>query len=73
MFNEFLKTATELYDRREAYAIAFVVHRKHPSSGKPGDKAIIKQDGSVVGWIGGGCTKGIIYKEALPSFIAAKA
>ena len=42
-----------------------VVNRVAPSSGKPGDKAIILPDGTMTGWIGGGCTRGIILKEAL--------
>jgi len=40
------------------------VRRQLPSSGKPGDKAIIQQDGKMIGWIGGGCTQGIVLKEA---------
>ena len=47
------------------YAIAMVVNRVAPSSGKPGDKAIIFPDGTIKGWIGGGCTRGIVLKEAL--------
>jgi xanthine dehydrogenase accessory factor len=64
MFNNFLKTTSDLYDSKEAFALAFVVNRTNPSSGKPGDKAIIQQDGKIIGWIGGGCTRGIILKEA---------
>jgi xanthine dehydrogenase accessory factor len=48
-------------------ALAVVIRREAPSSGKPGDKAIIMPDGEVKGWIGGGCTKGIVIKEALES------
>lgn len=47
------------------YAIALIVNRVSPSSGKPGDKAIILPDGTMKGWIGGGCTRGIVLKEAL--------
>lgn len=65
MFNEFLKEAQQLDNSLEAYAMAMVVRRVVPTSGKPGDKAIIRKDGSISGWIGGGCTKGIILKEAL--------
>ena len=72
MFNQFLKAAQEMYESREAFAIAFVINRKHPSSGKPGDKAVIKKNGSILGWIGGGCTKGIIYKEALAAMADGK-
>lgn len=65
MFNDFLKEAQALKDTMEIYALAMVVRRVVPTSGKPGDKAIIRKDGSISGWIGGGCTRGIILKEAL--------
>lgn len=48
-------------------AVAVVVNRKSPTSGKPGDKALITEEGDVHGWIGGGCTKGIVIKEAIAS------
>lgn len=48
-----------------SYAKATVVRRQLPSSGKPGDSAIILADGVMHGWVGGGCTRGIVLKEAL--------
>jgi len=65
MLNSFIEKARLLNAGNEAYAIALVVRRRIPSSGKPGDKAIITADGQIHGWIGGGCTKGIVLKEAL--------
>ena len=65
MHNSFLEQASVLNKQKEAYATAFIVRRKIPSSGKPGDKAIITKNGEIHGWIGGGCTRGIILKEAL--------
>ncbi|MCU0396677.1 MAG: XdhC family protein [Cyclobacteriaceae bacterium] len=57
---------TELIsDVQPPYALAMVVNRVAPSSGKPGDKAVILPDGTMKGWIGGGCTRGIVLKEAL--------
>ena len=67
MFSDFLKEATRMQQGGEPFAIATVVRREHPTSGKPGDRAIIKKDGSISGWVGGGCTRGIILKEALAS------
>lgn len=64
MINQFLDTAHTLSEHKEAYAMVFVVNRQIPSSGKPGDKAIVHQDGTITGWIGGGCTRGIVLKEA---------
>lgn len=72
MFNEFIQTADQLYQDKETFAIAMVVNRQIPSSGKPGDKAIIQKDGKLIGWIGGGCTRGIILKEAMESMEAGK-
>jgi xanthine dehydrogenase accessory factor len=65
MFDEFLKKADELVMIGESFAIATVVRYEAPISGKPGDKAIIFSDGAVWGWIGGGCAKPVVVKEAL--------
>jgi xanthine dehydrogenase accessory factor len=65
MSNEFLEQYKELIQEKIPFATAIVVNRVEPSSGKPGDKAIILQDGTIKGWIGGGCTRGIVLKEAL--------
>ncbi|MEM7374432.1 MAG: XdhC family protein [Bacteroidota bacterium] len=67
MFSDFLQQSNQLYQEQEPFALAMVVRRTIPSSGKPGDKAIIKKSGEIIGWIGGGCTRGIILKEALIS------
>lgn len=64
MFNHFLEKSKVLYNQKEPFAMAFVVNRQEPSSGKPGDKAIIEKSGKLTGWIGGGCTRGIVLKEA---------
>jgi xanthine dehydrogenase accessory factor len=65
MFDEFLKKADELVMIGESFAVATVVRFEAPISGKPGDKAIIFSDGEVWGWIGGGCAKPAVVKEAL--------
>ena len=67
MHNSFINKAKLLNESMEPYATAFIVSRKIPSSGKPGDRALITQDGHIHGWIGGGCTRGIVLKEALLS------
>ena len=67
MHNAFINKINEFKNSEAAYAIAIIVRRKIPSSGKPGDKAIITEDGHIHGWIGGGCTRGIVLKEALLS------
>ena len=65
MSDEYLDQYNKLYQEQVPFATATVVNRVVPSSGKPGDRAIITQDGSIKGWIGGGCTRGIVLKEAL--------
>ena len=64
MFDVFFHKANELNARGQAFAMAIVVRSEPPISGKPGDKAIIQADGSIFGWIGGGCTQPVIVKEA---------
>lgn len=54
----------ELRAREEAFVLATVVAYKSPQSAKPGSKAIIKADGSVMGWVGGGCVQPIVLREA---------
>jgi xanthine dehydrogenase accessory factor len=65
MFDQFLSKAGELLAKGESFATAEVVRYSSPISGKSGDKAIICADGSVWGWIGGGCAQPAVVKEAL--------
>jgi xanthine dehydrogenase accessory factor len=55
------------------FAVATVVAYKSPQSAKPGAKAIIKADGSIDGWIGGGCVQPIVIREALKALQTGKA
>lgn len=64
MRDEFIHQYNQLRDQNALFATATVVWREAPSSGKAGDRAIISQQGEVWGWVGGGCTKGIVLKEA---------
>jgi len=67
MFDEFLRKAEELRSADERFAVAVVVRSEPPVSGKPGYKAIIRADGTMCGWIGGGCTQPLVIREALAS------
>lgn len=67
MFDDFLKKSAELIARGEPFATATVVRCQAPSSGKPGDKAIVHTNGEIWGWIGGGCAQPVVIKEALKS------
>jgi xanthine dehydrogenase accessory factor len=65
MFDEFLSKAQELWSAESPFAVAIVVSYEPPVSGKPGDKAIIQTDGTVWGWVGGGCVQPLIIREAV--------
>jgi xanthine dehydrogenase accessory factor len=44
--------------------LATVMRVEAPTSAKPGDKAVITADGTMVGWIGGSCSEPSIRREA---------
>jgi xanthine dehydrogenase accessory factor len=48
----------------EPLAIATVVRVEKPISAKSGDKAIVLADGTLQGWIGGGCAQDTVIREA---------
>jgi xanthine dehydrogenase accessory factor len=64
MWNNILDQAGRLRDEGEPFVIATVVAYKSPQSAKPGSKAIVRPDGSISGWIGGGCVQPIVVREA---------
>lgn len=59
-----LEHARELSQRGEAFALATVVWRRGPSSGKQGCRAVVMPSGSVYGWIGGACAEPTVVREA---------
>ena len=59
-----IKQIYELNRAGESFAVATVVRVEKPISAKPGDKAIIKLDGALQGWIGGGCAQDTVIREA---------
>ena len=64
MWTDILDHASRLRAEGEPFVIATVVAYKSPQSAKPGSKAIIRPDGSISGWIGGGCVQPIVVREA---------
>jgi len=65
MFNELSLQIEKHLAQGQDFAIAQVIDRIAPSSGKVGDKALILETGELIGWIGGGCVRGIVIKEAI--------
>jgi xanthine dehydrogenase accessory factor len=59
-----LEQAAELKRQGEAFALATVVWRQAPSSGKQGSRAIITESGELLGWIGGACAEPVVIRQA---------
>ncbi len=57
----------------QPFAVATVVHVQGGASAREGAKAVIRGDGSVVGWIGGGCTLGAVKKTATRALVDGRA
>lgn len=68
--NELLQLAQELNTALESYAMVTVVRVTPPSSASPGAQAIVRADGSLHGWIGGGCAKWAVVGAALEAIRA---
>ena len=60
-----LDRAAELERRGEPFALATVVRCEAPTSAKPGAKALVREDGTVEGWVGGACAEPVVVREAL--------
>jgi xanthine dehydrogenase accessory factor len=63
--DELLAQAAELQRAGEAFALATVVRCEAPTSAKPGAKALVREDGTVQGWVGGACAEPVVVREAL--------
>jgi len=62
---DLLELAARLTSERRPYALATVVRSERPTSGKPGNMALISADGVMHGWIGGSCTRSEVIRHAL--------
>lgn len=65
MNRDLLDLAARLTAGRQPYALATVVRSERPTSGKPGNMALISADGVMHGWIGGSCTRSEVIRHAL--------
>src|SRR5262245_63734345 len=63
--SDWLAEADALARRGEPFVVATGVRCERPTSAKPGAKALIRQDGTVSGWVGGSCAEPVAVKEAL--------
>jgi xanthine dehydrogenase accessory factor len=62
--DELLELARELNRRREPYALVTVVRAVAPTSAYLGAQALVLADGTLHGWIGGGCAKDVVIGAA---------
>lgn len=60
--NEWIHQAHHLQTNGESFALVTVLRAQAPTSGKPGDKAVVTADGKIHGWIGGGCAQPAVIK-----------
>jgi xanthine dehydrogenase accessory factor len=61
---QLFELARELDRRAEAYALVTVVRAIAPTSAWLGAQAIVLADGTLHGWIGGGCAQGVVIAAA---------
>jgi xanthine dehydrogenase accessory factor len=58
--------AQDLRARQVPFAFATIVRTAGATAAKPGAKALLSADGTIVhGWLGGGCTRGAVRRAAV--------
>jgi xanthine dehydrogenase accessory factor len=63
---DFAQAAKELRDADLPFAFATIVRTVGTTAAKPGAKALLSQDGTIIqGWLGGGCTRGAVRRAAI--------
>ena len=67
-----IKRASELEENKIPFAIATLINTVAPTSAKPMSKAIIHSDGTMEGWIGGGCSINAVVNEGLKCIKSGK-
>ena len=65
MTGDLLRLAAKMERERRPFALATVVRSERPTSGKPGNAALIDPGGTMHGWIGGSCTRSEVIRHAL--------
>lgn len=64
--SDLAEAAQELRARDEPFAFATIVRTAGATAAKPGAKALLSADGTILqGWLGGGCTHGAVKRAAL--------
>jgi len=64
--DDLAEAAQEMRAKEEPFAFATIVRTAGPTAAKPGAKALLAADGTVLkGWLGGGCTRSAVKRAAL--------
>jgi xanthine dehydrogenase accessory factor len=63
---------SQLADSNSNRVLATVIQAVSPTSGKPGDKALVDINGIIEGWIGGGCAQPAVIEAAEKALISGK-
>ena len=67
--NDLAEAAEMLRTQGEPFAFATIVRTAGATAAKPGAKALLGSDGTIVqGWLGGGCTRGAVKRAAVDAF-----
>ena len=64
MTDDIFATAAHLRADRTPFVMATVVASYPPQSVRPGAKAIVHVDGTIDGWVGGGCVRPVVLQES---------
>jgi xanthine dehydrogenase accessory factor len=64
MTDDIFATAAHLRADRTPFVMATVVASYPPQSVRPGAKAIVHADGTIDGWVGGGCVRPVVLQES---------
>ncbi len=70
--NEIIECMAKLQAERQPFVLATVVRTEEMTAAKAGAKAVILADGSITGWVGGGCSLGAVKKAAAEALKTGK-
>ncbi len=70
---EILDCMARMKGEERPFAVATVVRVEGAAAARAGAKAVIRGDGEIIGWIGGGCTAGAVRKAGLQSLVSGQA
>ena len=62
----------ELQASGSPFVLATVVRAERPTSAKPGDRAVILPDGTIVGFVGGDCAQSSVRTQALAALASGQ-